>query len=82
MVASITSFTSTTSTVINDTENISKSLKKQAHTLGIDENTLKNEIVDCNHVSENQSNSNVHYGNITPILLTKIQSIDSNVSFV
>lgn len=82
MVASITSFTSTTSTVVNDTENISKSLKKQAHTLGIDEKTLKNEIVDCNHVSENLSNSNVNYGNITPILLTKIQSIDSNVSFV
>jgi len=80
MVASITSFTSTTSAITNESENTSKSLRKQAQTLGIDEKTLQHEIIDCNHISENPANLSSNYGNINPILMTKIQNIDSNVS--
>jgi len=80
MVSSVTSFTSTTSAVTNENEYIVKSLKKQAHTLGIDEKTLKNELVDCNHVSEHLTSSNLNSGNISPVLMTKLQTIDSNVS--
>ena len=82
MVASVSSFTSTNSEIAANSSVINtKSLKKQAHTLGIDEKTLKNELTDCNHVSDKSvTNPNTNIANVNPILLTKLNNIDANVS--